>query len=249
MKSGSDNVFARWSRRKHAVRSGGSDMPDAQEWVAGPQEEPRAIEPADRQPAAKEPGEDEDSEQPLPRLEDLTAESDLSAFLREGVPKALKSAAMRKMWSLDPAIRDYVGPSEYAWDFNQPGSMAGFGPLESKSAAVRYLSTMSRNALQDQVAAGEPGGMEGSEDRPSSTVNAEPDLEVDTAGQEPMDEAGAAPKAVADADAHVHPDAPAEPDASASDPLAVAGERFEVARSSRARPVQASPRHGRALPR
>ena len=68
--------------------------------------------------------------EPLPSLEDLTADSDLSAFLREGVPAALKNAAMRKMWSLDPAIRDYIGPSEYAWDFNQPGSMAGFGPLE-----------------------------------------------------------------------------------------------------------------------
>ncbi|TIU06806.1 MAG: DUF3306 domain-containing protein, partial [Mesorhizobium sp.] len=53
--------------------------------------------------------------EPLPRVEDLTAESDLSAFLRKGVPKMLKRAALRRMWSLDPAIRDHIGPSEYAW--------------------------------------------------------------------------------------------------------------------------------------
>ncbi len=63
--------------------------------------------------------------EPLPHLEDLTAESDVAAFLKKGVPLALKHAALRKAWSLDPGIRDFVGPSEYAWDFNKPGSMGG----------------------------------------------------------------------------------------------------------------------------
>ena len=51
---------------------------------------------------------------------------------------------MRKMWSLDPVIRDYVGPSEYAWDFNQPGSMAGFGALGPNTSVADFLSTVSR---------------------------------------------------------------------------------------------------------
>jgi hypothetical protein len=27
------------------------------------------------------------------------------------------------MWSLDPAIRDYIGPVDYQWDFNTPGGL------------------------------------------------------------------------------------------------------------------------------
>ena len=74
-------------------------------------------------------GESAEGTEPLPSLEDMTAESDLSAFLREGVPEALKQAALRRMWSLDPAIRDHVGLVEYAWDFNNPASIPGFGSV------------------------------------------------------------------------------------------------------------------------
>jgi hypothetical protein len=137
MSSGDDNIFARWSRRKQAVRYGETPAPDEEQ--NAPEAAEASAEPVDQQPAAMEP----DAGDPLPSLEDLTAESDLSAFLREGVPKALKSAALRKMWSLDPAIREYIGPSEYAWDFNQPGSMAGFGPLDANESVAEFLSTMS----------------------------------------------------------------------------------------------------------
>ena len=26
----------------------------------------------------------------------------------------------RPIWALEPAIRDFIGPAEYAWDFNAP---------------------------------------------------------------------------------------------------------------------------------
>jgi hypothetical protein len=138
MSPGDDNIFARWSRRKQAVRDGETSTPD-EEKNASEAAANTDAEPVNQQPALEEP----DVVEPLPSLEDLTAESDLSAFLREGVPKALKGAALRKMWSLDPAIREYIGPSEYAWDFNQPGSMAGFGPLEANESIAEFLSTMS----------------------------------------------------------------------------------------------------------
>ena len=59
----------------------------------------------------------------LPPIESLTVESDFSAFLKPGVPSLLRNAALRRMWSLDPAIRDYVGPLDYQWDFNTPGGL------------------------------------------------------------------------------------------------------------------------------
>jgi hypothetical protein len=63
---------------------------------------------------------------PLPPIESLTAASDIAAFLREGVPLALRNAALRRIWALDPAIRDFIGPADYAWDWNLPDGVPGF---------------------------------------------------------------------------------------------------------------------------
>jgi hypothetical protein len=65
----------------------------------------------------------------LPSLDSITSTSDVRAFLMPGVPKELARAALRRAWSADPAIRDFVGLAENAWDFNDPKAMAGFGPL------------------------------------------------------------------------------------------------------------------------
>ncbi|MDX1732409.1 MAG: DUF3306 domain-containing protein [Aurantimonas coralicida] len=68
----------------------------------------------------------------LPDPEDLTAASDMTAFLRKGVPASLRNRAMRRLWSLDPAIRDYVGDArDYAWDWNVPGGVPVSGPLSA----------------------------------------------------------------------------------------------------------------------
>lgn len=61
----------------------------------------------------------------LPDVDNLTAESDISAFLQKGVPEALKQLALRRMWSLDPAIRDFVEVAENQWDFNAAGGIYG----------------------------------------------------------------------------------------------------------------------------
>jgi hypothetical protein len=33
----------------------------------------------------------------------------------------------------DPAIRRFIGPAEYAWDFNSPRGVPGFAPLPSSA--------------------------------------------------------------------------------------------------------------------
>jgi len=38
-------------------------------------------------------------------------------------------AALRRAWSTDLAIRDFIGLSENSWDFNAPGGVPGFGSL------------------------------------------------------------------------------------------------------------------------
>lgn len=116
-----EGFLSRWSRRKReiAVEAGKPD-----EALAA-----RVPESAEAQPPA-EPEEEFDLSL-LPDIETLTAESDITLFLKKGVPEALKNAALRRMWSADSAIRDYIGPVDYQWDFNDPAGVPGFGPLGS----------------------------------------------------------------------------------------------------------------------
>jgi hypothetical protein len=86
------------------------------------------------QPMAPDPGVAAFDPASLPALDSITAATDIRAFLAAGVPAELTRAALRRVWSCDPKIRDFVGLADYAWDFNAPGSMAGFGPLAAEDA-------------------------------------------------------------------------------------------------------------------
>jgi hypothetical protein len=90
----------------------------------------------------------------LPSLESITAETDLTGFLRQGVPASLRKAALRRAWSLDPAIRDRVGDAlDYAWDWNTPGGVPVSGPLWA-SDDVRAM--LSRILGEEGSTAGDP---------------------------------------------------------------------------------------------
>ncbi|SFU65424.1 Protein of unknown function [Methylobacterium sp. 174MFSha1.1] len=116
----SDGFLARWSRRKRdEARRPAEAAPEAlpAEPVAAPDDE-GGLSP-------------EELAQ-LPSLDALTAATDLTPFLRAGVPRALRNAALRRMWSVDPAIRDFVSEArEYAYDWNTPGGVPGTGGLIS----------------------------------------------------------------------------------------------------------------------
>jgi hypothetical protein len=51
----------------------------------------------------------------------------------------LSREALRRAWLADPAIRDFVGLAENAWDFNDPDAMPGFGPLDYTPEELRDL--------------------------------------------------------------------------------------------------------------
>lgn len=112
--------LARWSRRKQEARTGEpAAQPDA---TIGPENTP----PAEIPDAPADPEIDLSS---LPPVDSIDATTDISAFLRKGIPPELRRAALRQAWSADPAIRDFVGLAENAWDFTDPTAMEGFGPL------------------------------------------------------------------------------------------------------------------------
>ena len=140
-----ENFIARWSRRKREASEGAevtksSIAPDAVAESAPPSEDPRqerdALPASGGAPQSPEAAFDPAK---LPPIETITAESDIRAFLAPGVPPELTRAALRRVWSADPNIRDFIGLSENSWDFNAPGAMAGFGPLEMTEELRRQV--------------------------------------------------------------------------------------------------------------
>src|SRR5215469_18247273 len=142
--SETENFITRWSRRKRkaaedaeATRSSGAV--DAAPEGAHPNEDQREGGDAPRGGASDRPESAPDPTK-LPPIETITAESDIRAFLAPGVPPELTRAALRRVWSADPNIRDFIGLSENSWDFNAPGAMAGFGPLEMTEELHRQVA-------------------------------------------------------------------------------------------------------------
>ena len=140
--SAPENFFTRWSRRKRAeTQSAPPASTSSQEPVgsgAKAAQNRKEIASKDASPAA-EPGFDISK---LPSIESITAASDIRAFLAPGVPADLTRAALRRAWAADPAIRDFVGLSENSWDFNSPGAIPGFGPLEMTDELRRQIVEM-----------------------------------------------------------------------------------------------------------
>ncbi|MGB0748822.1 MAG: DUF3306 domain-containing protein [Magnetospiraceae bacterium] len=54
----------------------------------------------------------------LPDPETLTADSDFSAFLKEGVPEAVQRKALRMLWRSDPVLANLDGLNDYDDDFS-----------------------------------------------------------------------------------------------------------------------------------
>lgn len=96
MSGGKDEGFlTRWARVKAEAKADPASALPADPPLADP--DPRAV-----VPAADPPGDDPPPD--LPDLDSLTAESDFTPFLRQGVPEALKSQALQKLWRSDPVL-------------------------------------------------------------------------------------------------------------------------------------------------
>ena len=79
----------------------------------------------------------------LPDLASLTGESDIQSFLHKAVPDAWRNAALRKVWALDPSVRNYVGEAlDYAYDWNTPGGIPGFGEILSDEQSVAFVRNL-----------------------------------------------------------------------------------------------------------
>ena len=139
-----ENFLERWSKRKLA----NADPAAPEQKEIPPQTEndidaavPVASGDASNAPAANTEDKPFDLAS-LPSIESIGANTDVTAFLRPGVPADLTRAALRRAWSSDPAIRDFVGLVENGWDFNDPNAMGGFGPIGAGEAARLLAQAM-----------------------------------------------------------------------------------------------------------
>jgi hypothetical protein len=126
--SGDKGFLARWSRRKRDAAADRREQPkpaDTGDATMAPDTAAASAAPPLVDPAS------------LPSIESLGPESDLRAFLAAGVPADLARAALRRAWSTDPMIRNFIGLSENSWDFNAPGGVPGFGAVTAED--VRRL--------------------------------------------------------------------------------------------------------------
>jgi hypothetical protein len=128
-----ENFLKRWSKRKLAERDRSKD-----EHAANQQP------PVEHDASAAEPPQIDGMVKArdetfgladLPPIDSIAANTDVTAFLRPGVPPDLTRAALRRAWTSDPAIRDFVGLVENGWDFNNPSAMAGFGAITADEVA------------------------------------------------------------------------------------------------------------------
>lgn len=169
-----ENFLERWSKRKLA--KGEPAAPEQDAGVPQAEQDKEAPAPAGEAnaPNAAPEGEAFDIAS-LPSIESIGANTDVTAFLRPGVPADLTRAALRRAWSSDPAIRDFVGLVENGWDFNDPNAMGGFGPIGAGEAARLLAQAMGElPELAEKVLAELPkeGALRDAQDQPKVSPQA-----------------------------------------------------------------------------
>lgn len=124
-----EDFLKRWSRRKREAAEAGTpeaaiepprdERVEDEQRVTPPQQDDGTVADLGGFDIAK-----------LPSVDSINADTDIRDFLRPGVPPDLTREALRRAWNSDPAIRDYIGPVENGWDFNDPNAIPGFGTIE-----------------------------------------------------------------------------------------------------------------------
>jgi len=122
-----ESFLARWARRRRGAARKAHTGPTQKKTGDDAALEVAASFPPEETPPFLDPAS-------LPPIDSIGAGSDIRPFLAAGVPADLARAALRRAWSADPAIRDFIGLSENSWDFNALGGVPGFGSLTAEDA-------------------------------------------------------------------------------------------------------------------
>jgi hypothetical protein len=123
-----ETFLGRWSKRKVQARRRPRDAESESEAGLSHQTGAQNTEPEEI------PLED------LPPIESIDASTDLSPWLRQRVPDAWRQAALKRVWTSDPAISQFIGLAENSWDWNATDGVPGFGPLSPSHNVADLLA-------------------------------------------------------------------------------------------------------------
>jgi len=156
-----ENFLSRWSRRKQEAEDDSVTEGEAPSAERGPlietdaptpeaetsgAETPEAAAPEAEASGAEAKAKDQQNSSvdlsSLPPIESIGANSDIGAFLQKGIPLELTRAALRRAWTTDPTIRDFIGIAENQWDFATGSDIPGFGPLEASDDVRRMVAEL-----------------------------------------------------------------------------------------------------------
>jgi len=160
----SEDFLKRWSRRKRDVAEVERVPADFAHESAAPKGDERSIEPV-------EPLEPVFDLKKLPPIESITAATDIRPFLAPGVPVDIARAALRRAWSVDRRIRDFVGLADYDFDYHVVGGAAGFGPLEMTDELRRAVARIVGEIADAGAAAPQRERVVGAESTEKSRVS------------------------------------------------------------------------------
>lgn len=265
-----EDFLSRWARRKRDARSetetkaradtGSEDQPNRDQVGAADKAEQDATArqptPAPTRDAKPEDAFDLSK---LPSLDSIGPTTDIRVFLQPGVPDALSRAALRRAWSADPGIRDFIGLAENSWDFTAGDGMHGFGALDPEDAKRLLAQLFSESDRRDVADKDNPeqDGLKGE----GTSVAASPEnglIDSKAPGDDASnpdsanhDEIASEPAPTTDGD--MQPTADTERQQSqhrATSSAALQQETAFAAPQQQAEPARAPARgHGRALPR
>ncbi len=130
-----EGFLNRWSRRKQEAREDAAPQPVEPDARVDPSKEaeaasPRAADELDEKSLAERLAE-------LPRIDEIDHLTDMTRFMQPWVPEGLRREALRKLWTVDRAVRDHVIFADYALDYNTPGAAPGYGTLETTAEMVK----------------------------------------------------------------------------------------------------------------
>jgi hypothetical protein len=134
-----EGFLRRWSERKRAAREGAAEAE-----AEGPEAVPEVAVGEGGEETTPEP----DALTPeevaaLPPVDTVSDLVELRRFLAKGVPDLIRRAALRRIWLLDPRIRDHVDVAlDYAYDWNTPGGVPGSGALVSRAGVARMADAL-----------------------------------------------------------------------------------------------------------
>ena len=190
-----DKFLSRWSRRKA----------EAQLTEPEPSPDPSA-DRAEGTDAEQAPDEAAIVAE-LPDIESLDKDSDFSAFMKQGVPQALRRQALRKLWKVNPVFGFLDGMNEYDEDFTITTAIGegvktiyqvGKGMVREEEDPVAAEDAGAEAEAADSAPPEEPEDSEATADR-DADAPAEESAEDRQAAPEPAPEVAATDGAGEDA--------------------------------------------------